>query len=87
MAKWINGLADRFEIPPEAVAKVPRLTLTGSSHVLIENHRGLLSYSDDEVEVGGGSIRIRVRGSGLSLKAMDADSLLISGRIIGVDTE
>lgn len=63
------------------------MTLTGNTQLLIENHRGLLGYSTDCVEVSGGRLHIRVRGEGLCLKAMDTESLLIGGNIFGVDTE
>ena len=87
MAKWMEDLADRFDLPAEALAGVPRITLTGSGRVLIENHRGLLAYTGELVEVSGGRLRIRIRGDGLTLRAMDQDSLLITGTIFGVDTE
>lgn len=83
----MENIAERFQLPAEVLGGLPRMTLTGNTQLLIENHRGLLGYRPDCVEVGGGRLRIRVRGEGLRLKAMDADSLLIGGTIFGVDTE
>lgn len=88
MAKFLEQLADRLDLPAEVVAGVPQVTLTGQTRVLIENHKGILSYTDTEVEVSGGkAVRVRVRGADLLLRAMDSEMLLITGNIIGVDIE
>lgn len=87
MSKFMENIAERLELPAEALGSVPKMTLTGNTRLLIENHRGLLGYTEECLEVSGGRLRIRVRGEGLRLRAMDADSLLISGTIFGVDTE
>lgn len=87
MSKFMENIAERFQLPAEVLGDLPRMTLTGNTQLLIENHRGLLGYTEECVEVGGGRLRIRVRGADLRLKAMDADSLLIGGTIFGVDTE
>jgi sporulation protein YqfC len=78
-------IAERFDLPPEAVAGVPKVTLTGSRRVLIENHRGLREYSRECVEINGGRIRIRLQGQGLELRAMDAGDILLTGDIFTVE--
>ena len=80
-------LAERFDLPGEAAAGAPRITLSGSSRVMVENHRGLLSYSDTMAEIRGARLLIRVRGDGLLLRAMDRDVVLVGGTIFGVELE
>ena len=61
-------IAGRLDLPAETVAGVPKLTVTGRRRALIENHRGLLQYSRDCIEVDGGRVRPRrefaARGDG-----------------------
>ena len=83
----MEALAGRYDLPADVVAGVPKITVTGTSRVLVENHRGLLAYSDTEVAVDCKSARIRVRGDGLLLRAMDREMLLVTGTITGVDLE
>lgn len=87
MARFLEKAAERLSLPEEAVASSVKLTLTGRDRATVENHRGLLGYTETEVTVAclGGSLRIR--GSELLLRAMDADMLLVTGRIEGVDLE
>lgn len=80
-------IAGRLDLPAETVAGVPKLTMTGRRRALIENHRGLLQYSRDCIEVDGGRVRLRIRGANLQLVAMDRSDLLISGVILSAEFE
>ena len=87
MAEWKEKLTARLALPGELLDGVPRLTLTGGGQVLVENHGELLSYSDELVEVGCGRLRLRIRGEGLLLRAMDREELLVTGRIFCVEVD
>ena len=87
MSKFLEDIAEGLDLPADAVAGAPKITIVGGTRVLVENHRGILSYNDECVELGGGKVHIRVRGTELILRAMDSHSILISGKIFGVDTE
>ena len=86
MAKIIDRAAEALGVPGETLGQM-KLSLTGESHVLIENHRGLLEYGEEQISVSGGRLCLKVRGEGLSLVAMDGCSLIIKGRILGIDLE
>lgn len=77
--------AERFDLPADAVAGMPKLTITGKARVLIENHKGLIEYGRELVEVNGGRVRIRVHGGDLELRAMNQDDLVITGAIVSVE--
>ncbi len=87
----MNKLSERMtkllELPGELADGVTRLTLTGAERVLIENHKGLLDYTEDTVEVSGGRLRLRVRGEDLILRGMNGEELLVTGHIFGVEVE
>lgn len=78
--------ADFFDIPGTA-AGVFRVTVTGCSRVQIENHQGITEYGRERICVRCGRITVRVCGSGLELRAMNGDDLLITGEISAVDYE
>ena len=63
----------------------PRVDLQGDRRVVIENHRGMVEYSDTcmRVSVRGGLVR--VTGLDLELLVMNHDELVIGGRIAGVE--
>jgi len=87
LAKWIDEISERFDIPASALGRASKVTISGSWSVLVENHRGLLDYSEDTVLLACGAKSVRVRGEGLELRAMDKRSVYVTGTIFGVDTE
>ena len=77
--------AHRFDLPEDAAAGLPRITLIGRKRISVENHRGLLSYSTECVEVGGGRMRVCITGVDLYLRVMKKDALVITGEIHSVE--
>ena len=83
----LEKLTGRLALPEELLPGTPRLTLTGGSQVRIENHRCLLSFAPDAIEVGCGKLRLRIRGDGLELRGLEREALYITGRILSVEVE
>ena len=86
MAGLIEEITERFDLPAET-AGLPKVTITGGRQVLVENHKGLLEYSGEQIEINGGRLRVRIRGTGLELRAMSRELVLVTGQIFGVDME
>ena len=84
---WGEEIAERFDLPTETLAQVPRVTLSGNRRVVVENHRGLLAYSNEMIDVAGGRLRVRIVGDGLCLRAMDAATPLVTGKIQSLELE
>ena len=81
----LDRAADKFDIPGDALGGHSRVTITGSTHVLVDNHRGLLDYGSEEIAVAGKNLAIRIAGANLELRAMNTQSLLVTGDIFRVD--
>lgn len=77
--------AHLFDLPMDAAAGLPRITLTGRKRVCIENHRGLLGYTTERVEIGGGRVRVCITGCDLYLRVMKKDAVVITGEIHSVE--
>lgn len=81
----LEKTAQTFDLPADAVAGLPRIELTGDRELRMENHKGILTYGKEEIHVSGGKIVVRITGTDLELKAMNASELLITGRIAAVE--
>lgn len=77
----LSEAAELFDLPADAAAGAVHVELVGSSRFFMENHRGILSYSDTEISVGGDGCVVRVLGEGLELQSMTASALRIRGDI------
>ena len=74
-----------FDLPADALAGEPRIELVGDGELRMAPHRGILAYGPEEIHVSGGSLVMLVRGSGLELRAMTQEELLITGKIQSVE--
>lgn len=81
----VADMAEALDVPGEAVTGAVRIVLTGRRRAAVEHHRGLLGYCADCVEVSAPPGRVRILGNELELKAIDADTLLITGTLTAVE--
>ena len=81
----LSTVAELFDLPADVVAGLPRLEMVGSRQLYLENHAGILAYSEEQIDVNTSAGALRVRGEGLSLLAMTAEELRIGGRIAAVE--
>lgn len=84
---FLDRAAEELELPADVVAGAPLIELVGKRELRMDNHRGILSYTPEEISVSGGRLLVRIRGKGLELAAMSAGSLFITGEIEGVVLE
>ncbi len=71
--------------PADALAGAPRVEVIGDGELRMGPHRGILAYGTQEIHISGGNMVVLVRGSGLELRAMTPEELLITGTITAVE--
>lgn len=81
----LEKTAQMFDLPADVIAGVPKLELVGDGEFRMENHKGILSCSDDEVHISGGIYLVKVSGLGLEVRAMTGFEVLITGKIHSVE--
>ena len=81
----LERVADTLDLPADMMAGLPRIEVVGNRELRMENHRGILAYSTEEIHISGGKIVVQIRGANLELRAMNANELLIVGTLLGVE--
>ncbi len=81
----LSRAAELFDLPADVIAGVSRVEVTGGREVLVENHGGILEYTEELVKISGGAVIIEVRGHGLVLESMSSAELKLRGQIFGVE--
>lgn len=84
-SRVLDTVAELFELPADVVARLPRMEMVGSRQMYLEHHAGILSYSDEQIDVNTPEGILRVRGERLTLTAMTAEELRIGGAIAAVE--
>ena len=82
-----EDIADRLDLPGEALLGCAKLTLTANRRALIENHHGILEYGPEQIQISVKRGKIVLRGSELHLEAMNKGELLICGKLQSVEWE
>ena len=78
---WMRQMADHAELTDEVIPGQPVVELLGEGRVLIEGHKGVAAYSDQEITVKTRLGVVKIAGSNLKLTSMSASRLVISGSI------
>lgn len=73
--------------PQEVISHVPRITLTGTGKLQVEQHQGLIGYQQEEVLFRTVCGTLRVTGNALHFQAYSAGDALLVGRIDSVTLE
>lgn len=82
-----EALAEAFELPADALLGASRVTVTAGKNVVLENHRGILSYSEENIVIRLQRGKLAINGNTLRLAAMTADRVFITGRIQSMEWE
>lgn len=74
-------LAGLLEIPDDLVFDLPRITLLGNQQLLVENHKGIIEYTAQQVRIQLTQGTLGVTGQNLTLGSLQAEQILIEGTI------
>lgn len=78
------SLLDQFDLPGETLPGQVLVEIAGENRVLIEQHRGIREYSPQRIGVCVSYGMVEIYGSGLELRCMSKDQLIICGQIDSV---
>lgn len=77
-------MADFMEIPRDLVLDMPKLTLTGQEELYLENHKGIIEYSQHKLKVNLNRGFLEIYGDTLEIAALRSDEMIVVGRITGI---
>lgn len=78
LRSWITR---KMDLPQDVTMDLPRITLIGNIHIYIENHRGLLAFSDQELRLLLKQGQLLIKGKGFVIKTILPEEILLEGKI------
>ena len=78
---FLEDLANSVDLPGETIPGQPIVEVAGERRVLIENHFGVVQYTQEQICVKVKFGEVSVCGCGLDLTRMTKNQLVITGRI------
>jgi sporulation protein YqfC len=76
-----NWMAKKMDLPQDVMMDLPRITMIGQIHIYIENHRGLLSFTDKELRLLLKQGQLLIKGSAFVIKTILPEEILLEGKI------
>ena len=77
----VIGLTKNMELPQDVMMDLPRITMIGHIHIYIENHRGLITFSDKELRLLLKQGQLLIKGKAFVIKAIMPEEILLEGKI------
>ena len=77
-------LANTVDLPKDVMLDLPRITMIGQLHIYIENHRGLVTFAEDEIRLALTQGQLLIKGNQFVIKAILPEEILLEGTIHSV---
>lgn len=84
MGEWMGRLQEKMRdnfLAEDLDPRLPYVQVVGDKRVLIENHTGIVEYSDTVMRVSLGGMELCIGGEGMDLTVLTLRELTIEGRI------
>ena len=76
-----NKIVKALDLPEDLFLGLPNISLSGNREIYISNHRGILSYGQEEMVILVKEYQIVIKGKSLSIVSYTKDDLTIEGYI------
>ena len=76
-----ENIADTFKLPKDILLGFSILTAIGHKEIWIENYKGIIEYTEEQVSIQGKNGRIIISGKNLSIDYYSNEDMKIVGNI------
>lgn len=80
-AKFKSAFANVLEVPADIALNLPRITMIGNLQLNIENHKGIVEYTEKKIRVIVTRGCLEIIGENLVLRNVKQDEIMINGEI------
>jgi sporulation protein YqfC len=82
--KFKRLLVKTMDLPQDVMMDLPRITMIGQLHIYIENHRGLLTFTDKEVRLMLKHGQLLIKGQEMVIRTILPEEIMLQGKVDGV---
>jgi len=83
--KLKEKLSNTFELPKDIVLDVSKIIIIGSGQITVENHKGIVEYSEELIRLNTGNSIMKLCGRNLTIKTIIQEEITITGEITRID--
>lgn len=75
-----RNIADKLDLPRDIILNMPQIKITGDNEIVIENHRGIVLFDENQIKINSGVGLISIYGSRFEVLFMGGSTITIGGR-------
>ncbi|UZW12640.1 sporulation protein YqfC [Clostridium pasteurianum] len=79
ISKVKKDLAEKLDIPADVILNIPKITIVGDDEITIENHQGILQFSDNFIRIKSSLGNIGIEGSDFEILFISGTTIVLSG--------
>ncbi|MGI6224633.1 MAG: sporulation protein YqfC [Peptococcales bacterium] len=76
-----NRFSSILDMPKDVMLDLPKLTVIGDIQIYIENHRGIIEYTNELVRLSTSLGQLIIKGEELVLRNISVEEIYIDGKI------
>lgn len=80
-----NKIVNTLDLPKDLFLGLPTISLCGNRELYISNHKGILSYGQEEMLILVKDYQIQIKGKGLAIVSYTKEELTIHGYVFSVE--
>lgn len=73
--------ASILDLPQDVIIDLPRITMIGNLHLYIENHRGVMVFTDRMLQLRLSVGQLVIEGENLVIRTILPEEILVEGTI------
>jgi len=78
-------ISNTFELPKDIIMDVSKVIIIGTGQITVENHKGIVEYSEELIRVNTGSGIMKLCGRNLAIKTILQEEITITGEITNIE--
>lgn len=87
ISKVKKDLAEKLDIPRDIILNIPKIIIVGNDEITIENHQGILQFSDNFIRIKSSLGNIGIQGSDFEILFISGTTIVLSGAFKSVEYE
>ncbi len=87
MRKFREYAADLFRLPKDVIMDMPRVSICGDKEIYVENHKGIVEYTDICIRIKMNDGIISIFGNKLRIITLETERMVINGDFERVEYE
>ena len=82
-----EDVAQKLGLPRDVVLDIPKIIITGDNELIIENHKGIIMFEEDEIKVNSNVGVISLQGKKLEIIFIGGSTVVLGGKFKGINYE